>query len=84
MTIEISAEDAQLLELLVASGCSESIASCVPAALSGLAGRYDEAAAAHIDEGLGQLDRAEGRSLDGVLLALDRRKAAWRQNNAAS
>jgi Arc/MetJ-type ribon-helix-helix transcriptional regulator len=84
MTIEISAEDAQMLESLVASGRYESIASCVHAALSGLAGRYDEAAAAHIDEGLGQLDRAEGRLLDEVLLALDRRKAAWRQNNAAS
>lgn len=81
MTIEISADDAQLLESLVASGEYDSIASCVHVALSCLVGEFDESAAAHIEEGMAQIERGETLTMDEVRVYLEAEKAAWRREH---
>ncbi len=81
MTIEISADDAQLLESLVASGEYDSIASCVHVALSGLVGEFDAAAAAHIEEGMAQIERGETLTMDELRTSLEADKAAWRREH---
>ena len=83
MTIEISEDDAQLLESLVASGEYDSVASCVHVALSGLLGEFDECSAAHIEEGMAQIERGETLTMDEVRVYLEAKKEAWRREHLA-
>ncbi len=84
MTIEISPEDGMLVQGLVDAGEYESVESCVHAALARLSGEVDEEVAAHIGDGIEQLERGEGRTPEQVRYNLALRRAAWLENQAAT
>ena len=84
MTIEILPEDRLLVHSLVEAGEYESVESCLHAALAGLSGEFDEEAAAQIADGIAQLDRGEGRTLENVQQNLAARRTAWREKQGVS
>ena len=77
MTIEISAEDGKRLQEMVEVGDYDSVESCIHAALAGLSGEFDEHAAAHIEEGIAQLERGERRTPAQLKQNLAARRAGW-------